>query len=53
MSRYEISKLSGVAQAALSRFMHGKMSLTLETADKLARVLSLRMVTIKKAKVKP
>ena len=36
VSRYEISRRTGVSQAQLSRFVHGKQrTVTLETADRL------------------
>ena len=44
LSRYAISKASGVDQAALSRFMAGKVGLTLTSLDALADVLNLRIV---------
>ncbi len=44
LTRYEIWKTSGVDQAALSRFVHGKQSLTLDVVDKLAGVLGLSLV---------
>jgi transcriptional regulator with XRE-family HTH domain len=45
LTRYEISKQSGVDQAALSRFVNGKQSLTLDKVDKLADVLGLKLVS--------
>lgn len=47
MSRYAICKASGVEQAALSRFMAGKTSLTLTTLDRMADVLGLDLVVRK------
>lgn len=43
LSRYRISKLSGVSESILSRFMHGE-GLSLENLDALAGVLGLRIV---------
>jgi transcriptional regulator with XRE-family HTH domain len=43
MTRYEIAKRSGVPQSALSRFMNGERSISLETLDKLAEVLSVEL----------
>lgn len=43
MTRYQLWKLSGVEQSILSRFMAGKIGMTLETADPLCRVLKLRL----------
>ena len=41
MSRYRISKLSGVGEAQLSLFVNGKRTLTLTSAAKAAEVLGL------------
>jgi plasmid maintenance system antidote protein VapI len=43
MSRYKISKLSGVSEAQLSLFVNGKRTLTLPAAAKLAKVLGLEL----------
>lgn len=43
LSRYEISKRSGVDEAALSRFANGKRGLTTETLDRLGPVLGLEL----------
>lgn len=45
MSRYAIAKAIGLDQATLSRFMSGKGGLALETVDKLAELLHLRLET--------
>ncbi len=45
MTRYRISKLSGIDQAVLSRFVHGEGGMTVESLDKLAEVLELRLTT--------
>jgi len=45
LTRYEIWKRTGVDQAALSRFVNGKQSLTLDIVDKLADVLGLALVS--------
>lgn len=42
-SRYRLAKDSGVDQAQLSRFMNGKVDLTLRTVEKLAPFLGLRL----------
>jgi transcriptional regulator with XRE-family HTH domain len=47
LSRYEISKRSGVDEATLSRFVNEKGSLSLESIEKLAPVLNLQ-ITVKK-----
>jgi transcriptional regulator with XRE-family HTH domain len=44
LSRYEISKRTGVNEAVLSRFMAGKVNVNLATADALAESLGLRFV---------
>jgi len=43
LSRYRISRLSGVAEAVLSNFVNGHRSVTLKTASKLAKVLRLEL----------
>lgn len=44
LSRYRISKLSGVGEAQLSLFVNGKRTLTLPAAAKLANVLGLEFI---------
>lgn len=48
MSRFQLARLSGVSEAALSRFMSGKRSIGLDSVDKLAVVLKLRLVIPKR-----
>jgi DNA transposition AAA+ family ATPase len=48
MSRYAIAKAIGLDQATISRFMAGKGGLGLETVDKLAAMLHLRLETGRK-----
>ena len=43
MSQYRIAQLSGVSQAALSRFMAGTRGLNLITVDRLAETLGLEL----------
>src|SRR5436190_2231498 len=43
ISRYRLSKRTGVTQAALCRFMQGQSGLTTETLDRLAPELDLRV----------
>jgi len=50
MSRYKISKLSGVGQAELSLFVNRKRTLTLTTAAKVADVLGLDLKPTKKGR---
>ena len=44
LSRYRICKLAGIDQATFSRFMVGKVGLSLPTLDALADVLGLDVV---------
>jgi plasmid maintenance system antidote protein VapI len=50
LTRYAISARSGVHQAALSRFIAGKRSLSLESVDKLVDVLGLEVRLPRKRK---
>jgi len=43
LSPYELAEASGVDRSVLSRFLAAKRSLTLDTVDKLAEVLKLRL----------
>lgn len=53
-SRYSICVEIGLDQAVLSRFMHRKSGLSLDTLDKLAKALDLHVTTSKpRRKVKP
>jgi len=47
ISRYRISKETGIDPAALCRFMQGKVGLTTDTLDKLAECIGLRIVADK------
>lgn len=40
---YQVAKESGVAPAILSRFMSGKRTLTLPTAEKIAQIVGLTL----------
>jgi plasmid maintenance system antidote protein VapI len=52
-TKYRLAQESGVAQAVVGRFINGERDLKLETADKLCRVLGLRLVgSPKRAKTK-
>ena len=44
LSLGELGRQAGISTGQLSRFVRGERSLTLESADKLAKVLKLRMV---------
>jgi plasmid maintenance system antidote protein VapI len=43
-SVYELARDAGVDRSVLSRFLAGQRTITLETADRLAKVLKLRLV---------
>lgn len=43
LSRYQISKQSGVPESVLSRFVSGKRSISLDTLEKLRVVLNLEL----------
>jgi transcriptional regulator with XRE-family HTH domain len=43
-SAYELARDAGVDRSVLSRFLTGKRTITLETADRLAAVLKLRLI---------
>jgi transcriptional regulator with XRE-family HTH domain len=45
-SRYQLSKDSGVEASVLSRFVNGKLSVKLDTVERLAPVLGLRLVAV-------
>ena len=50
MTRYALSKQTGVAQSILSDFVNGNRSLTLTTASKLADVLGLEITKVRPVK---
>ncbi len=43
-TQYSLAKQIGISAAVLSRFVAGKQGMTLETLDKLARVLGLEVI---------
>jgi transcriptional regulator with XRE-family HTH domain len=47
LSRYAICKEIGVPQSLLSRFMHGKGGLSVETIDKLCKLLRVNLTANK------
>ena len=49
MSRYRLAELSGVTNSQLSLFVHGKRSLTLCSAAKVAQVLGIEFVQKKRS----
>ncbi len=50
MSRYAICKKTGIDQAVLSRFMHGKTGLSIRAVDLLYACLGLKTTTPKQRK---
>jgi hypothetical protein len=44
MTRYAISKATGIPQSQLSRFVHGQEGLSMESVNKLCELLGLRLV---------
>lgn len=44
MSRYQLAKLSGVTEAALSRFMTGTTGMKVSTLDRLAPFLGVKII---------
>ncbi|MCE9589085.1 MAG: helix-turn-helix transcriptional regulator [Planctomycetes bacterium] len=49
-SRYRIAKDSGLTEAALSRLVSGERGLSVESAERLADVLDLKITLISKRK---
>lgn len=45
LSRYRISKDSGVAQSTISQFMNGKRSLSPKAIDRIGELLDLELVS--------
>jgi transcriptional regulator with XRE-family HTH domain len=43
-TRYRISKETGIAEAVLSRFMHGKGGLSVESIDRICESIGARLV---------
>ena len=48
LSRYAISRATGVSEAVLSRFMAGKFNLSLANVERIADFLGLRLVQDRK-----
>jgi len=44
VTRYRISKATGIPESNLSRFVHGEAGLSMESVDRLAAFLQLRIV---------
>jgi transcriptional regulator with XRE-family HTH domain len=52
MTRYQISKESGIAQSQLSRLMNDKQGMRVETLEQLADFLGLEIIVRKKRRQK-
>lgn len=50
LSRYEISKRTGIDQSALTRFMSGERGLSMEALDTLAEYLELDIISRRRSK---
>ena len=50
ISRYRLSKITGVPASVLCTFVNGKRSITLPTAAKLAKALGLKLNPTKKGR---
>ena len=46
-SRYQIAKETGIDEATLSRFIHGKGGLSMDGLDAIGKCLGMRIVTDK------
>jgi transcriptional regulator with XRE-family HTH domain len=46
ITRYRLAQLSGVEQAVLSKLMHGKRTVGIATAEKIAAALGKQLVMI-------
>ena len=44
MSRYELSKITGIDKSVLSKFVHGKCGLSMQSLDKIGETLSLQII---------
>jgi ribosome-binding protein aMBF1 (putative translation factor) len=44
LSQYRLAKESGISSAAISRFVSNETTLTLASADKLCKLLGLKLV---------
>ena len=52
LSRYRISKETGIAQSALSEFVHGNRSLSLANVDKICELINLELTQKKQQPLK-
>jgi len=53
MSRFELSRRSGVAYSVIHRLLAGQNDVTLRTAERLCRVLGLGLTPIRKSGNRP
>ncbi len=53
MSRFELSRQSGVAYSVIHRFLAGQNDVNLRTAERLCRVLNLGLAPVRKSKKRP
>ena len=51
-TRYRISQETGIAESVLSRFMHGRSGLSMESIDLICGCLGLRLVAEDRSKEK-
>jgi len=47
LSAYEVAKRTGVHKASLSRILSGQRRMTLETLDRLAAVIGVKVMRVK------
>ena len=52
MTRYAISKATGLPQSQLSRFVHGQEGLSVDSIDRICELLGLRLIGPKKTRIK-
>ena len=52
LTRYQISKETGIHQSILGRFVHGEMGLAMETIDRLCEFLGLSISQQRKQRKK-
>jgi len=48
VTRYQISKLSGVSQAQICRMMQGQRLPRLDTAERLANAIGMKLILVSK-----
>lgn len=52
MSRYELSKITGIDKSVLSKFVHGKCGLSMQSLDKIGETLGLQIIQTPKPAAK-